>query len=51
MDNSQTHLNFVSVEALLAYGEATVNAPRVDEAKPPLKPKATADRLKKIKCS
>ncbi|MGI9533951.1 MAG: 6-phosphofructokinase [Thermodesulfobacteriota bacterium] len=48
-ETSETRLNFVNIEDLLAYGEAIANAPRVEESKPPPKPKPTIDRNKKIK--
>lgn len=49
METSETQLNSVSIEALLAYGEAMANVPRVEESNPPPKPKTTTDRSKKIK--
>ena len=49
IDTGETQLNFVNFENLLAYGEAMANAPRVEQAKPPNKPKSEIDRIKRIK--
>ena len=49
MDISTTHLNFVSIENLLYYVEAMVNASHVKESKPPSMPRSTIYRIKKVK--
>lgn len=49
METGETQLNFVGIEALLAYGEDMANAPRVEGSNPPPKPKSATDRIKKIK--
>ena len=44
----QNDLDFITVESLLSYGQAMVDAPRAEGSIPPLKPKATKSRIKNV---
>jgi len=44
----ENDLDFLTVESLISYGQAMVDAPRAEGSKPPSKPKATKNRVKKV---